>query len=186
MGCYNCASQIDVQDHVLGQRGDEPLDDPCSFSSEAHPALILTHELVYNGTNIRGTSPAHQSQLEIHLERDSILEKKFLIFSGLMNKRLRIIIRIFSGSKLNIRNSRMSRRTLQYTRRQPSRRKRLTPWACGKDVSIYNSASRANYDMRFGVTFSESLVLINVLSLVGLVIVEFELLFHSSFIHCPW
>lgn len=55
-------------------------------------------------------------------------KKKFLIFSWLMNKRLRIIIRIFSGSKLNIRNSRMSRRTLQHTRRQPSRIKRLTPW----------------------------------------------------------
>ena len=52
-----------------------------------------------------------------------------------MNKRLRIIISIFSGSMLSIRNSRMSWRTLQHTRRQPSRRKRLTPWACGKDAS---------------------------------------------------
>jgi len=47
---------------------------------------------------------------------------------------------------------------------------------------IYNSASRANYDMRFCVTFSENSVLTNVLCFVVLVIVEFELLFHSSFI----
>ena len=66
-----------------------------------------------------------------------------------MRKRLRIIIRSFSGSKMCIRSSRMSRRTLQHIRRQPSRSKRLALWAsdascrvcpkwCGPDLHLRN------------------------------------------------